>query len=70
MMGSTNIAQMVPLGSIKGPSELYTKCLKTTSSPEPLIQFQNNFTELFPMMSSTTIAQTVSLDLIEGPPEL
>ena len=33
---------------------------------EPLVQIQNNFTELFLMMASTKIAQTVSLGLIQG----
>ena len=28
------------------------------TSPEPLIQIQNNFTEMFPMIPSTKIAQT------------
>ena len=28
-----------------------------TSPPEPLVQIQNNFTELFLMMASTNIAQ-------------
>ena len=36
------------------------KCLLMTFPPEPLIQIQNNFTELFLMMTSTKIAQTVS----------
>ena len=70
MMGSTKVAQIVPLGSIKGPPELYIKSLKTTSSPETLVQIQNNFTQLFSMMFSTKITQMVSPDLIEGPPEL
>ena len=33
-------------------------------SPEPLVQIQNNFTDLFLMMASTNIAQTDSLGLI------
>ena len=37
------------------------KFLKITSSPEPLVQNQNNFTEMFLMMPSTTIAQMVLL---------
>ena len=40
------------------------------SSPEPLVQIQNNFTELFLMMASTEIAQTVLLGFIKGLPEL
>ena len=43
--------------------------LKTTS-PEPQVQFQNNFTELFLMMPSTKIAQMVPLRYKKGPPEL
>ena len=38
--------------------------------PEPLVQIQNNFSELFLMMASTKIAQTVSQGLIQGSPEL
>ena len=37
-----------------------------TFPPEPLIQIQNNFTELFLMMASTKSAQTVLLGLIQG----
>ena len=32
------------------------KILETTYPPEPLVQIQNNFTELFFMMPSTKIA--------------
>ena len=31
------------------------------TSPEPLVQIQNNFTEIFIMMPSTKIAQIVQL---------
>ena len=37
------------------------KYLETASPPEPLVQIQNNFTELFLMMPSTKIAQMVPL---------
>ena len=40
------------------------KYIKTTSPPEPLVQIQNNFTELFLMMPSTKIAQMVLLQQI------
>ena len=46
------------------------KCLLITFPPEPLVQIQNYFTELFLMMASTKIVQTVSLSLIQGSPEL
>ena len=39
-------------------------------SSEPLVQIQNNFTELFLMMASTKIAQMVQPGWIKGPPEL
>ena len=37
-----------------------------TFHPEPLVQIQDNITELFLMMASTKIAQTVLLGLIQG----
>ena len=37
-----------------------------TFHPEPLVQIQNNFTELFLMIASTRIALTVLLGLIQG----
>ena len=46
------------------------KCRLMTFPPEPLVQIQNNFTELFLILASTKIAQTISLGLIRGLPEL
>ena len=46
------------------------KYLKTTSPPKPLVQIQNNCTELFLMMPSTKIAQIVLLHQTKEPPEL
>ena len=37
-----------------------------TFLPEPLVQIQNNFMELFLMMASTKITQMLLLDLIQG----
>ena len=42
----------------------------TTFPPERLVQFLNNFTELFLMMHSTKIAQMVPLRRTKIPPEL
>ena len=39
-------------------------------APEPLVQNQNNFTELFLMVPSTKIAQMVPLPWTKGLPEL
>ena len=41
-----------------------------TSPPEPLIQIQNNFTEMFLMMPSTKIDENVYLSWTTWPPEL
>ena len=40
------------------------------TSPEPLLQIQNNFTELFLWIPSTKIAQMVTLHWTKGLPEL
>ena len=40
---------------------LDTKYLSTTFSPDPLVQIQNNFTEMFVIMPSSIIAQLVLL---------
>ena len=37
------------------------------SSPEPLIQIQNNFTEMFLVIPCTKIAYTIQLDCKEPP---
>ena len=50
--------------------DLDKKFLITTSAPEPLVQFQNYFTEMFLMMSSTKIAQMDLFGLTKGLPEL
>ena len=65
---SLNNISSAPLNK-KASRALDEKNLWTTS-PEPLVQIQNNFTELFLMMASTKIAQMVSLDQIKGLPEL
>ena len=49
---------------------LNKKCILITSPPEPLVQIQNNFTELFLMIASTKIAQTVLLCFMQGSLEL
>ena len=41
-----------------------------TFPPEPLVQIQNIFMEMFLMMASTKIAQTVLLGLLQGSQEL
>ena len=48
------------------------KCLQMTYPHEPLVQIQNDFTELFLMILviSTKIIQTVLLYGAKGPPEL
>ena len=46
------------------------KCLLMTFPSEPLVQIQNNFSELFLMMDSTKTAHTVLLSLIQGLPGL
>ena len=69
MIPTTNTTQMVSPN--KGAARaLDKKCLLMTFPPEPLVQIENNLTELFLMMASTKIAQTVLLRLIHGPPEL
>ena len=50
------IAQMVPLHRTGGLLELQVKKI-----PEPLVQIQINFTELFLCIHSTKIAQMVQL---------
>ena len=46
------------------------KCLLMTFPCEPLVQIQNNFTELFLIMPLTKIAQMVLLHWTKGLPEL
>ena len=46
------------------------KNLKTTSSPWPLTQFQNNFTGMFLGWPSTKFVQTIPLGWTRWPPEL
>ena len=45
----------------RGPPGLQIRNLKKKSTPEPLTQIQNNFTELFLIIPSTKIAQMVTL---------
>ena len=44
--------------------------LQTTSSPRPMVQFQNNFTEMFLGWSSTKIAKMVLIHWTKWLPEL
>ena len=46
------------------------KYLLATSPPEPLVQIQNYFTDMFLMMPSTKLAQMVTLCRTKGLPEL
>ena len=60
MMPSTKIAQMV-FSTEKGAARvLDKKYLQMTFPPEPLVQIQNNLTEIF-LMSSTKIDQNIQL---------
>ena len=59
MISSTKIAQMVLLRRTKGLPELQIRIYLITSHPEPMVQIQNNFTELSHIMPSTKIAQMV-----------
>ena len=61
IMPSTNIAQMVMLCQ-KGVGRAIDKKYIQMKSPEPLVQNQNNFTEIFLMLPSTKIDQKVKLD--------
>ena len=63
MMHSTKIAQMVLLRQTKGPPQLKIR------NPVPLVQIQNDFTELLLMMHTTKFAQMVLLYWTKGPPE-
>ena len=47
MIPSAKIAQMIALK--------WTKEMYLTTSPEPLVHIQNNFTEIFLMMPSTKL---------------
>ena len=60
-MPSFKIALMVPLHRTGGPPELQIRNILKTSTPEQLIQIQNNFTKLFLIIPSTKIAQLVTL---------
>ena len=60
MIPSTKIAQMVPLNGYVQMDKriaraLDKKYILTTSSPQPLVHIQNNFTEFFLVMSSTKL---------------
>ena len=68
----SKFAQMVMLHRTKGCQssrwEMSFNILMTF--PEPLVQIQNNFTELFLIMPFTKIAQMGQLRWTKGPPEL
>ena len=55
MIPSTQIAQSNGSARLnkRAVRALDKKYLYTTSAPKPLVQIQNNFTELFPMMPLT-----------------
>ena len=60
MIPSTKIAQMVLLNGSAQMDKMIARALDkkyilTTSSPEPLVNIQNNFTEFFLMMPSTIL---------------
>ena len=59
---------MVPLHQTVRLPELQKRFFKMIS-PEPLVQIQNNFTELFLLIPSTKLAQIVLLRWTKGPPE-
>ena len=61
MMLSAKIAQMVLLTEKGAARALDKKYLQTTFSPEPLVQIQNNFTEMFLMLPSTKLITTFSI---------
>ena len=44
-------------GAARAPEKIFFKMI----SPEPLVQIQNNFTELFLLIPSTKLAQMVLL---------
>ena len=69
MIPSVKIAQMVPLNKWAAGA-LDKKCLLMTFPPEPMVQNQNNFTELFVIMASIKIAHTFMPGLIQGLTEL
>ena len=69
-MPSTKIAQWFHCTEQRGCHSSRKEMSLMTFPPEPLVQIQNNFTELSLMMVSTKIAQTVLLGLIQGSPEL
>ena len=58
-MPSTKIAQMVLLHPNKTAARAQDKKYLQTTSPEPLVQIQNIFTEMFLMMPITTIALNI-----------
>ena len=70
ILRSSISAQLVSLPPPKWLSELYIRNAIKTASPEPLIQIQYNFTEMFLIMPSSKIAQMIPLHRIKGPPEL
>ena len=70
IMHSTKIAYMVLFRWAWAARALDEKSfLKKKTPPEPLVQIQNSFSELF-MIPSTKIAQMVQLHQTKGPPDL
>ena len=67
-MPLTKIAQMVLLYQKGASPELLDKKCRQTS-PEPMVQIHNNFTEMFLMIPSTKIAQRVGLHQTKVQPE-
>ena len=54
-------AQMIPLPRTKGPPELKIRNISKWHLMNSLVQIQNDFTEMFPMIPYTKIDQNVKL---------
>ena len=61
ILPSTKIEKMVLLQPKRAAKALDKKCLQITS-PEPLVQIQNNVTEMSLVLPSTKIDQKVHFD--------